>query len=504
MASSVITPFLILLFIKTVLTIHLSPHDNGLEYYCSLNKFENSHPGLQFTKEIVTTEYANFGSFKALHCCISGYRSIEWYKDDKAYPWPRAVSNFILYPESKNQTIYTHVAGPEDAGKFSCRARNDTNTLIADITLGIVGESSRDISSGYTGKPLLTYKPKSQIISFGSEARFYCEAYLGHVDLPDAKNTVTWLKGNTNESIPNDGRLRQTQVSREDNQIVGSYFHIDFTINSDYGLYRCKISNGADEEIIIPVYIYPQDDFLRNGSWTKALLFAIIILLVIVLVLSSYHRFFLPIFVILRNRFSHLEEKDGKIFDALICYNEKDSSLVFDKLSSVLQNKYGYEIKTLEISNINTEWSIELKSHTSTTRRIIIVMSSNLINNTWTAPNIISSFKKLSSLSTNTIVLCLEDLPNQLLLTKTFNNFILSRTTDDFNFDNINVLRWKHDSNDDIVKLFYWKLRYLMPAKKTTHNNDKNSTEMTTTSVTNVRETIESNNMSQKNINVYV
>lgn len=54
------------------------------------------------------------------------------------------------------------------------------------------------------------------------------------------------------------------------------------------------------------------DDFLRNGSWTKALLFAIIILLIFVLVLASYHRFFIPMFVILRNRFSRLEEKGIK------------------------------------------------------------------------------------------------------------------------------------------------------------------------------------------------
>lgn len=78
MASLVIIQFFILLFIKTVLTINLPPHENGLEFYCSLNKFENSYSGLKFSKEIVTTEYANFGSFKALHCCISGYRSIEW------------------------------------------------------------------------------------------------------------------------------------------------------------------------------------------------------------------------------------------------------------------------------------------------------------------------------------------------------------------------------------------------------------------------------------------
>lgn len=53
-------------------------HGNELKDYCSMHKFDNLPGGLQFTKEVVTTEYANVGAFKALHCCLRGYRSIEW------------------------------------------------------------------------------------------------------------------------------------------------------------------------------------------------------------------------------------------------------------------------------------------------------------------------------------------------------------------------------------------------------------------------------------------
>lgn len=51
---------------------------NELKDYCSIHKFDNLPGGLRFTKEVVTTEYANVGAFKALHCCLRGYRSIEW------------------------------------------------------------------------------------------------------------------------------------------------------------------------------------------------------------------------------------------------------------------------------------------------------------------------------------------------------------------------------------------------------------------------------------------
>ncbi|XP_043480196.1 uncharacterized protein LOC122509910 isoform X2 [Leptopilina heterotoma] len=104
-----------------------------------MHRFENLPGGLRFTKEVVTTEYATVGSFKAIHCCLRGYRSIEWFKDNRAYPWPGGESHFILYPESANQTIYTLKVRASDAGRYSCQARNDTTILEADITLTILG-----------------------------------------------------------------------------------------------------------------------------------------------------------------------------------------------------------------------------------------------------------------------------------------------------------------------------------------------------------------------------
>lgn len=49
-----------------------------LKDYCSMHRFNNLPGGLRFTKEVVSTEYATVGKFKAIHCCLRGYRSIEW------------------------------------------------------------------------------------------------------------------------------------------------------------------------------------------------------------------------------------------------------------------------------------------------------------------------------------------------------------------------------------------------------------------------------------------
>lgn len=61
-----------------VVRIESKVDDNDLKDYCSMHRFENLPGGLRFTKEVVSTEYANLLSFKAIHCCLRGYRSIEW------------------------------------------------------------------------------------------------------------------------------------------------------------------------------------------------------------------------------------------------------------------------------------------------------------------------------------------------------------------------------------------------------------------------------------------
>lgn len=70
------------LLIITIVLVAAGPppsaRDDELEDYCSAHKFEKLAGGLRFTKEIVTMEYADVGAFKAIHCCLRGYRSIEW------------------------------------------------------------------------------------------------------------------------------------------------------------------------------------------------------------------------------------------------------------------------------------------------------------------------------------------------------------------------------------------------------------------------------------------
>lgn len=62
------------------------------------------------------------------------------YKDGRAYPWPSSVSNFILYPESANQTIYTTTVTLTDTGNYTCLLRNDTHIYSHTIHLIVFGK----------------------------------------------------------------------------------------------------------------------------------------------------------------------------------------------------------------------------------------------------------------------------------------------------------------------------------------------------------------------------
>jgi hypothetical protein len=42
--------------------------------------------------------------------------------------------------------------------------------------------------------PLATFKPHDQYISLGHPARFFCEAFVGKVELPDARTEISWYR----------------------------------------------------------------------------------------------------------------------------------------------------------------------------------------------------------------------------------------------------------------------------------------------------------------------
>ncbi|XP_051168749.1 single Ig IL-1-related receptor-like [Leptopilina boulardi] len=443
-----------------LLTIISESLCNDIKDYCNMHRFENLPGGLRFTKEVVTTEYATVGSFKAIHCCLRGYRSIEWFKDNRAYPWPGGESHFILYPESANQTIYTLNVRASDAGRYSCQARNDTTTLEADITLTILGEES----GGYTGKPLPTYRPAAQLVSLGGTTRLFCEAYLGNVGLPDAKNSVTWSKSDSNVTLPNHGRVSQHKVSREDEHIVGSYLEIEDINLEDYGEYTCEVSNGVDDEITLPAHVYRQEPQftlgLPNGSWRKSLLLAVLVLILLCSAGAFYARCWLPLALLCRDKFATLEENDGKECDAVVCYHEKDSNHVVGIIIPTLETRYRYKCSTLEISSLTHNWSLEIGTHATSARRVILILSPASLSNNWSDSNVASVLKQLSSLTTRTIVVTLKNLPNLTTMTKS------SRRSyeEGIVFDRLKILHW--DEGGDFGAggyKFWYKLRLAMP-----------------------------------------
>ncbi|CAO1441779.1 unnamed protein product [Diamesa tonsa] len=194
---------------------------------------------MQFTRETVSQEYAVEGLFKSLHCCAKGYRSIEWFKDGKPYPWSsETLSSLILYPEEANQTIYTRSAGKIDQGKYLCVLRNDTHKSGHHIHLQIK-RNSPDV-------PLATFQPKPLYLNLDESARFYCEAFIGKVDLPDVRSNIKWYQLFDNDhkvEISKDDSI-QEDVVREDGQIVGSYLLIEHIKAHNYGRYMCQIDIG--------------------------------------------------------------------------------------------------------------------------------------------------------------------------------------------------------------------------------------------------------------------
>lgn len=88
--------------------------------YCANHTYESSinTTHMQFTKEVVTQEYAIEGDFKGLHCCAKGYRSIEWWVIFmKEIIWKVScasnvmfTNNFSLWlPSTRDQKHNVHV-----------------------------------------------------------------------------------------------------------------------------------------------------------------------------------------------------------------------------------------------------------------------------------------------------------------------------------------------------------------------------------------------------------
>ncbi|XP_066602622.1 single Ig IL-1-related receptor-like [Prorops nasuta] len=257
---------------------------------------------------------------------------------------------------------------------------------------------------------------------------------------------------------------RSFNLRREDEQIIGSYLEIEDITLEDYGEYKCEVSNGVDEEIILPAHIYRQEPQftlgLQNGSWRKSLLLAVLVVVILLSIGAFYARCWLPLALTCRDRFAPLEENDGKEFDALVCYHEKDSSLVVGIIIPTLETRYRYKCTGLELSHMSQNWSMEIGPHGGTARRIILVLSPSSLGNIWTDSSVGSVLKQISSLTSRSIVVSLKDLPNTTTIAKSRRG----PQEGQVDFTRLKILLWEDGGGTGSGGYKFWyKLRLAMP-----------------------------------------
>ncbi|XP_013144561.1 PREDICTED: fibroblast growth factor receptor 3-like [Papilio polytes] len=203
--------------------------------YCATDTLRTNTTWMQFTKEPVSFEYGFQDKFKSIHCCVKGYRSIEWFKDGVAYPWSAGVSNLILYPEAANQTLYTRRAARADSGNYTCRLSNETHSETHTVRL--------DILEKPTDAPRTMFISKDQWVEEGSEVRLYCEALIGRSYLADARSDLRWWKmwpnGTEGDLLPTQQQHKTVRDDVED--IIGAYLVVERVTAQDYGTYVCLV-----------------------------------------------------------------------------------------------------------------------------------------------------------------------------------------------------------------------------------------------------------------------
>ncbi|KDR17153.1 Interleukin-1 receptor-like 1 [Zootermopsis nevadensis] len=274
-------------------------------------------------------------------------------------------------------------------------------------------------SAGYSGTPLQMYEPHDLYVKIGDEARLFCEAFVGRIDLPDAYNEVHWKRMEHNGSVKPPERFQVTNKSREDNEILGSHLLIRGVRREDFGQYTCQISNTWFQSVDTSVWlreIVPYHDESQDKTAYKQILlvFAAVILSSLTLV-ALYLRFGLQVRVIWKDSFCRQETNDGKDYDALVCYDDRDSDFVLGMLVPKLETLYDYRCITHHLGSIHgnfgTEWSAVLKGPAQHSRRLLVVLSPSILHDSWTSAALYEALHALLTIHNKIICIALQPLP---------------------------------------------------------------------------------------------
>ncbi|KAJ0181223.1 hypothetical protein K1T71_003308 [Dendrolimus kikuchii] len=383
--------------------------------YCSDNIFKNNSTWMQFTKEPVPLEYGFEDKFKSIHCCVKGYRSIEWFKDGVAYPWSAGVSNLILYPEAANQTLYTRRAARADTGNYTCRFSNETHTDTHTVRL--------DILEKQTDAPRKMFISKDQWVEEGGELRLYCEALIGRSYLADAPSELRWRKVWANGT---EGDLSPTQTeiktSRDDiEDIIGSYLEVKRVTSQDYGTYVCLVhSNDVVLKNNVTVH-YRHGGIDGYGPWCggsalpwRALVLGAAAGALLLVSAAVLHKRCMPRLLLAARQAraraatpAHRARVLEKEFDVLVCWTAVDGELVRGALLPTLALKYKYRVHAVPLPTQPDTWYSELVGEATRCRSIVAVLSPAQ----YSPHQLLTALRQLKALPLPPVVVLLQDLP---------------------------------------------------------------------------------------------
>ncbi|XP_049822334.1 interleukin-1 receptor accessory protein-like 1-A [Aethina tumida] len=425
----------------------------GIENFCEMNTYSGTGPYMQLTKEANYEEYAMVGQFKALHCCAKGYRSIEWSKDGKPYPWPTSFSRLILYPESANQTVYTQSVTEDDAGNYTCVLRNDTVVIQHTIQFKVFEKVPDD--------PKVTYLSDNKEVILGQELRLFCEAFAGRVDLPDAHNDAVWHKtGDHNGTMDKDPRIHQIKSAREEEHVYGTYLIIDNVRKEDLGEYVCMITKpGKTIEKFVTVRETVQIVYLNPNPIPvkQLLLFSLGILLGITTAIILYVRYALKVRVHMKDLLAPIEDSTGKTSDVLIVYSDKDSEIALGVLLPTLENRYNYKCASRELPKDVNQWYTDLKTPAQNSKRLLAVISPAALKDNWENENVLMALKQLQSVGPQLCCVTLKELPLKENEVKNAQGETLTGLS-----RSLNVILWEQGENEK----FWLSLRLRLPPNR--------------------------------------
>ncbi|XP_045761534.1 uncharacterized protein LOC123864865 [Maniola jurtina] len=383
--------------------------------YCSTNTFATNTSWMHFSKEPISYEYGFQDKFKSIHCCVRGYRSIEWFKDGVAYPWSAGVSNLILYPEAANQTLYTRRAAHTDSGNYTCRLSNETHSETHTVRLDIL-EKPADA-------PKTMFISKDQWVEEGSELRLFCEALIGRLYLADARSDLRWWKvwpnGTEGDLLPTQIEIKTTRDDVED--IIGSYLSIKSVSAQDYGAYVCVVrSNDVISRNYVTVH-YRANGQSGDGAWCaggevpwRALALGGAAGAMLLLSLVVFHKHCTPRLLLAARHAraraataAHRARVLEKEFDVLVCWTSVDGELVRGALLPTLSLKYKYRVHTVILSTQPDNWYSELVGEVSRCRSVVAVLSPAQ----YSPPQLLTALRQLSALAVPPVVVLLQDLP---------------------------------------------------------------------------------------------